>query len=64
MVRRMSADSRLGALIELLRRDGQAEVAEPADRFGTAEMTVRRDLEWGSSPRAPHGAFTAAPSAS
>jgi len=45
MIRHMNAKARLGALIELLQRDGQVEVAELADRFGTAEMTVRRDLE-------------------
>jgi DeoR/GlpR family transcriptional regulator of sugar metabolism len=41
----MDADDRLGAMIELLQRDGQVEVARLAARFGTAEMTVRRDLD-------------------
>jgi len=41
----MDADDRLGAMIELLQRDGQVEVARLATKFGTAEMTVRRDLD-------------------
>jgi DeoR/GlpR family transcriptional regulator of sugar metabolism len=45
MMRRVDANARLGALIELLQREGQVEVARLADTFGTAEMTVRRDLE-------------------
>ena len=45
MMRRVDANARLGALIELLQREGQVEVSRLADTFGTAEMTVRRDLE-------------------
>lgn len=41
----MDAEDRLGAVIELLQRDGQVEVAPLAAQFGTAEMTVRRDLD-------------------
>ena len=41
----MDAHDRLGALVGLLRRDGRVEVAEAAEAFGTAEMTVRRDLD-------------------
>jgi DeoR/GlpR family transcriptional regulator of sugar metabolism len=43
--RLMDARSRLAALIELLQRDGRVEVAEAAGAFGTAEMTIRRDLD-------------------
>lgn len=41
----MDGDARLGALAELLQRDGRVEVAEAAGAFGTAEMTIRRDLD-------------------
>jgi DeoR/GlpR family transcriptional regulator of sugar metabolism len=41
----MDANDRLGALVGLLQRDGRVEVAEAAEAFGTAEMTVRRDLD-------------------
>jgi DeoR/GlpR family transcriptional regulator of sugar metabolism len=38
-------DERQSLLIDLLQRDGRVEVAGAAARFGTAEMTVRRDLD-------------------
>jgi DeoR/GlpR family transcriptional regulator of sugar metabolism len=41
----MNANDRLGALVEILQRDGQVEIAQLARRFGTAEMTARRDLD-------------------
>ncbi|HEX4219036.1 MAG TPA: DeoR/GlpR family DNA-binding transcription regulator [Acidimicrobiales bacterium] len=41
----MDVNDRLGALVGLLQRDGRVEVAEAAEAFGTAEMTVRRDLD-------------------
>jgi DeoR/GlpR family transcriptional regulator of sugar metabolism len=41
----MDANERLGALVELLQRDGRVEVATLAETFGTAEMTIRRDLD-------------------
>jgi DeoR/GlpR family transcriptional regulator of sugar metabolism len=41
----MDANERLGALVELLQRDGRVEVANVAESFGTAEMTIRRDLD-------------------
>jgi DeoR/GlpR family transcriptional regulator of sugar metabolism len=41
----MDADARLAALTGLLQRDGRVEVAQAAETFGTAEMTVRRDLD-------------------
>ncbi|HEX3840849.1 MAG TPA: DeoR/GlpR family DNA-binding transcription regulator [Acidimicrobiales bacterium] len=41
----MDASERLGALVELLQRDGRVEVANVAELFGTAEMTIRRDLD-------------------
>src|SRR6202035_4796470 len=41
----MDAHDRLGALVGLLQRDGRVEVAQAAETFGTAEMTVRRDLD-------------------
>ena len=41
----MDADARLTALTGLLQRDGRVEVAQAAETFGTAEMTVRRDLD-------------------
>ena len=44
-VRDMDADARLAALTGLLQRDGRVEVAQAAETFGTAEMTVRRDLD-------------------
>ena len=41
----MDANSRLSALVDLLQRDGRIDVAEMADQFGAAEMTIRRDLD-------------------
>ena len=41
----MDANARLAALTGLLQRDGRVEVARAAEAFGTAEMTVRRDLD-------------------
>jgi DeoR/GlpR family transcriptional regulator of sugar metabolism len=41
----MDADARLAALTGLLQRDGRIEVAQAAEAFGSAEMTVRRDLD-------------------
>jgi DeoR/GlpR family transcriptional regulator of sugar metabolism len=41
----MDADGRLAALTGLLQRDGRVEVAQAAEAFGAAEMTVRRDLD-------------------
>lgn len=42
---RLDADGRLGALAELLQREGRVEVARAASAFGAAEMTIRRDLD-------------------
>ena len=42
---RMDAQTRLSALVEMLQRDGRVEVANAAASFGTAEMTIRRDLD-------------------
>jgi len=41
----VNANARLAALTGLLQRDGRVDVAEAAEAFGTAEMTVRRDLD-------------------
>lgn len=41
----MGAQERLSALVDLLRQDGQVVVSDAAVRFGTAEMTIRRDLD-------------------
>ena len=41
----MDGSARLTALVEILQRDGRLEVAAAAARFGTAEMTIRRDLD-------------------
>jgi DeoR/GlpR family transcriptional regulator of sugar metabolism len=41
----MNASERLGALVDVLRRDGRLDVAEIAVSFGAAEMTIRRDLD-------------------
>ena len=41
----MDASQRLSGLIEVLRRDGRVDVAAAAAEFGTAELTIRRDLE-------------------
>ena len=37
--------ARRSALLELLRSTGRVEVTSAASRFGTAEMTIRRDLD-------------------
>jgi DeoR/GlpR family transcriptional regulator of sugar metabolism len=41
----MDAAQRTGHLIDLLRRDGRVEVASAARDCGTAELTIRRDLD-------------------
>lgn len=41
----MDATARLSALVEILQRDGRIDVGEMAASFGTAEMTIRRDLD-------------------
>jgi DeoR family transcriptional regulator, fructose operon transcriptional repressor len=41
----MNASTRLTALVERLQQDGRLDVAEMAAAFGTAEMTIRRDLD-------------------
>ncbi len=41
----MDGQTRLSALVEMLQRDGRVEVANAAASFGTAEMTIRRDLD-------------------
>ena len=41
----MNASERTTRLVETLRRNGRVEVADAAAEFGTAEMTIRRDLE-------------------
>jgi len=41
----VDANARLGALVEVLQRDGRVDVAEMAASFGMAEMTIRRDLD-------------------
>jgi len=45
MICAMDALGRQAALVDLLQRDGRVEVSAAAERFGTAEMTVRRDLD-------------------
>lgn len=42
---RLDADERLGALAEVLQREGRVEVARAATLLGAAEMTIRRDLD-------------------
>lgn len=44
-VEQVDGTSRLTALIGILQRDGRLDVAEMAAEFGTAEMTIRRDLD-------------------
>ena len=44
-VQRVDGTARLTALVEILQRDGRLDVAEMAAEFGTAEMTIRRDLD-------------------
>lgn len=41
----MDPRTRLSELVDVLRSDGRIDVAEAATRFGTAEMTIRRDLD-------------------
>jgi DeoR/GlpR family transcriptional regulator of sugar metabolism len=41
----MDAAQRLSELVEALRRDGRVDVAAAAAEFGTAELTIRRDLD-------------------
>jgi DeoR/GlpR family transcriptional regulator of sugar metabolism len=41
----MEAAERVSRLVETLRREGRVEVAGAAAEFGTAEMTIRRDLD-------------------
>jgi DeoR/GlpR family transcriptional regulator of sugar metabolism len=41
----MDASQRLSELVEALRRDGRVDVASAAAEFGTAELTIRRDLD-------------------
>lgn len=41
----MDGTARLTALVEILQRDGRLDVADVAAEFGTAEMTIRRDLD-------------------
>jgi len=41
----VEASERVSRLVETLRRDGRVEVARAAVEFGTAEMTIRRDLD-------------------
>jgi DeoR/GlpR family transcriptional regulator of sugar metabolism len=41
----MDAAARINQLVETLRRHGRVDVAAAAAEFGTAEMTVRRDLD-------------------
>jgi len=41
----MDASERTSRLVDSLRRDGRIDVAGAAAEFGTAEMTIRRDLD-------------------
>src|ERR1700730_14464040 len=41
----MDGSQRLSELVDVLRRDGRVEVATAAAEFGTAELTIRRDLD-------------------
>jgi len=41
----MDAAERMSRLVDDLRRDGRVDVAAAAVKFGTAEMTIRRDLD-------------------
>ena len=41
----MDGSQRLSELVDALRRDGRIEVAAAAADFGTAELTIRRDLD-------------------
>jgi DeoR/GlpR family transcriptional regulator of sugar metabolism len=41
----MDATERMSRLVDLLRLDGRVDVVAAAAKFGTAEMTIRRDLD-------------------
>lgn len=41
----MDGSRRLSELVEVLRKEGRVEVARAAAEFGTAELTIRRDLD-------------------
>ena len=41
----VDAEQRLSALVGQLRAEGRLEVAQAARDYGTAEMTIRRDLD-------------------
>src|SRR6202021_3917936 len=41
----MDAAQRVSELVDVLRRDGRVDVASAAAEFGTAELTIRRDLD-------------------
>src|SRR5258708_24410565 len=41
----MDGTARLTTLVEILQRDGRLDVSEMAAELGTAEMTMRRDLD-------------------
>ena len=41
----MDASQRQSELVEVLRRDGRVDVVTAAAEFGTAELTIRRDLD-------------------
>jgi DeoR/GlpR family transcriptional regulator of sugar metabolism len=41
----MNGSQRLSELVDRLRRDGRVDVAVAAAAFGTAELTIRRDLD-------------------
>src|ERR1700721_1025803 len=41
----MDAAQRVSELVDVLRRDGGIDVASAAAEFGTAELTIRRDLD-------------------
>jgi DeoR/GlpR family transcriptional regulator of sugar metabolism len=41
----VDAEHRLSALVHQLRAEGRLEVAQAARHYGTAEMTIRRDLD-------------------
>src|SRR5471030_1082547 len=41
----MDASERVSRLVNALRRDGRVDVVSAAEELGTAEMTIRRDLD-------------------
>ena len=41
----MDGPQRLSELVDVLRRDGRVDVAAAAAEFGTAQLTIRRDLD-------------------